>query len=301
MLETLKLNVQFFFLIDGKMIFLDSRRTLHTYGLSSPVKHSSSAVLCCHTLRVSNSSLSPISAEYNLSLWSQPLSRKCQAAAQRLQRSSKHSPGVKKTLTDVAQPPYSQSLAAFKERPECSQATSHAPFMIRNGIVEERQQHPHHRTKPLLIGYDSPWKGEEEQFLTEPSYPSKPPSPTPPSLCSPFQSWLACGFSLVSPPPFLWHGRMSVWMCGCQGRLARTGMKRLSSRATREAVCGLSEHQHHHAQWSWPAQGMEVQLSPLLRSLKQNTDLYHCCSELTDALRLLIFSAGAEWGALRRS
>lgn len=65
-----------------------------------------------------------------------------------LKDSSQHSPGVKKTLTDVAQSPYTQSVAAFEEQPECSQATSPAPFMICNGIVEERQQHPHHRTKP---------------------------------------------------------------------------------------------------------------------------------------------------------
>lgn len=66
---------------------------------------------------------------------------------ERTEKISQHSPGVKKPLSDVLQS-HTQSLAALKEQPECSQATSLAPFMICNGIVEERQQHPHHRTKP---------------------------------------------------------------------------------------------------------------------------------------------------------
>lgn len=89
-------------------------------------------------------------AKSNQSLWRETTEHEASDRnVESLKKSSQHSPGVKKTLRYVAQSPYTQSLAAFEEQPECSQATSPAPFMICNGIVEERQQHPHHRTKPI--------------------------------------------------------------------------------------------------------------------------------------------------------
>lgn len=61
------------------------------------------------------------------------------------------------------------------------------------------------------MGYDSPWKGEEEQFLTELAYPLKPPYPRIPTLSIHVSKWrLACRFCPVSPLPVAWR---DVFMC----------------------------------------------------------------------------------------
>lgn len=153
--------------------------------------------------------------------------------------------------------------------------------------------------KTHLMGYDSPWKGEEEQFLSEPTYPLKPPQPfiPTPSVHLSNQS-LACQFCPVSPPPSSWCGRVCVHVC-MQGR-ERTEMKRQSNSAMRDAVCSLSERKPQHAQRLGPAQGMEAQLVLLLRSLEVNTKRCCRCFELANASRRLIFSAEAEWSGIRK-
>lgn len=70
-------------------------------------------------------------------------------------------------------------------------------------------------------------------------------------------------------------------VCVCVGEGGtQTEIKRQSSRAMRAALCGLSEHEPRHAHWPGPAQGMEVPLVELLRSLEVNTRQHRRCYEL---------------------
>lgn len=73
------------------------------------------------------------------------------------------------------------------------------------------------------MGYDSPWKGKEEQFLTEPTYPLKPPHPLMPTPSSDPSSWqLECEFCRDCPAPVPWMGVRAyvfgVWTDRHRGR-----------------------------------------------------------------------------------
>lgn len=110
------------------------------------------------------------------------------------------------------------------------------------------------------MGYDSPWKGEEEQFLTEPTYPLKLPYPH-----------LHIYFSRRRLAPKFWH-------------------QYSYSRDTYRFYVWVLYRQRVRASVPWDTVFVAYQIQSMLGGLEQlkgwNCNLLSCWNEYSDVLEL---------------